>query len=82
MDFYKTLMTLQKRFELDFIIDSCVKPSPTNLQLKLKFPMKKFLKERKQAIDDTTITDLLQHLGSLWQDLGQRLRANYKWDVL
>jgi hypothetical protein len=66
---------------LDFIVNSYVKPSSTNLQLELEFPLKKFLKEKRQYMDDVIIRDLLQHLRNLWQELGQRLRLNYKWDV-
>ena len=70
--FYEILLKLQEEFEHDFMV-SGTKPDITNLSLKLKFPLSKFRKERKQQMDAAIIDDLLKYLNDLWQQLLERL---------
>lgn len=79
--FYETLKTLQKQFEHDLIVDSYAIPSSTRLQLELKFPLTKFLRDKELQINDITIGVMLQHLKDLWKKLIRKLKFDYKWDV-
>lgn len=78
--FYETLKTLSRESGRSFIVDSSAKPTSTNLQLKLKFRLTEFLKERRKETD-VTVADLLRHLKDLWQELRNQLTLNYKWNV-
>jgi len=71
-DFSQILLKFQREFGNDFMITG-LKPSLTNLSLKLKLPLRKTLKERKRRRDDLVIKDLLTYLQKIWQEVLQRL---------
>ncbi len=73
--FYYILLKLQRDFGQDFVLglSDHNKPSLTNLSLKLKFPLRKFLKDKEQKMDSVTIEELIEYLRKLWQNVLQRL---------
>jgi len=77
--FYDILKNILREFD-NFYVDSFVKPSSTNLRLKLNFHLAGFV-EGEKHIEDTLIKDLFVHLEDLWSKLRYKLKI-YKWDML
>jgi hypothetical protein len=73
--FYYILVKLQRDFGQDFVLglSDHSRPSLTNLSLKLKFPLRKFLQDEEQKIDSVIIEELIRYLRKLWQNVLQRL---------
>jgi len=78
--FYESLKSIQRELK-NFYVDSLVKPSSTNLRLKLKFPLVRCV-ERGKYIEDTPIKNIFVKLKDLWSKICYKVIANYKYNVL
>jgi hypothetical protein len=67
-NFYNSMINLERRLKLGFIVDRNEKPSSTNLCMKVKFT----LPNARQGIN-ITIQDLLNHLTPIWSRIRYEL---------
>ena len=78
--FYDILKNIQREFD-NFYVDSFVKPSSTNLRLKLNFHLAGFV-EGGWHIEDALTKDIFVKLKDLWSKLRYKINIVYKYNVL
>jgi len=67
-NFYDSMINLEKRLKLGFIVNRNEKPSSTNLCMKVKFTV-----PNTSQGGNVTIQDLLNHLNSIWSRIRYEL---------
>lgn len=77
--FYEIMKNIERKFNRDFFVDRNMRPSSTNLNMKVKFYFTKLQKENMQ-VDEIIIRDVLEHLQALWIKVTYEL-AVYGYDV-
>lgn len=77
-DFYEIMKNLQWEFGEDFLLDRSIEPSSTNLNMRIKFPLKR-LRRKGIEIEEVSFREILSYLRSLWFDIRNQLAA-YGYD--
>ena len=75
--FYETIKSLERNFESAFLVDRTLKPSSTNLAMKIEF----YLRKLGKGVSEMTIQDLLAYLETLWAEVTYELHMVYGYDI-